>query len=112
MSRDLPPRDFEAELDPDVLPRLAFFLAGSLHQDLAPEHGSAARAAYEYAAGAELDELEELGHDWETLLAAARALPLERVNALLRERFGSAWQAVSVEEIEAVAEEFRRALHE
>jgi hypothetical protein len=112
VNREPPPRDFEAELDPAALPRLALFLAGSLHQDLAPEHGSAARAAYEYAAAAELDELEELAHDWETLLAAARVLPLERINALLRERFGSAWRATTVQEIEAVAEEFRRALRE
>ena len=105
-------RDFEAEITPDALPRLAFFLAGYLHEDLAPEHGTAARAAYEYAAEAELDELEELAREWEVLRAAARALPLGRLNALLRSRFGSAWQAATAEEIEAVAREFERALRE
>jgi hypothetical protein len=99
-------------LRPDDLPRLALFLSTYLHENLEVAHGSAAHAAWDYASEAELDELEELRDDWEVLRAAARALPLARVNELLRERFGSTWQAASSAEIEQVAEQFERALRE
>jgi hypothetical protein len=99
-------------LRPETLPRLALFLSGALQRDLAVVHGSAARAAWEYAEEAELDELGALAGDWQVLAAAARALPLAQVNALLRERFGSAWQAASRAEIEAVGETLGRALAE
>lgn len=104
--------DFEERLRPETLPRLALFLAGYLHEDLAVVHGSAARAAWEYAEEAEIDELGELAGDWQVLAGAARALPLARVNELLRERFGSSWQAASVAELDAVAETLERALVE
>lgn len=104
--------EVEDRLAPEELPRLAYFLGAYLHEDLALDHGSAAAAAWAYAEEAELDELEELAADWETLQVAARRLPLARVNALLRERFGSSWQAVSAAEVEAVAAELRRALAE
>jgi hypothetical protein len=106
------PFDLEERLAPDVLPRLAYFLGAWLHEDLALEHGSAAAAAWAYAEEAELDELEELAADWEELRAAARKLPLARVNALLRDHFGSSWQAVSAAEIDAVGAELHRALAE
>jgi hypothetical protein len=99
-------------LTPEELPRIAIFVAGFLRDDGGAGPVSAARAAFDYAADAELDELEELASEWETLLAAARELPLERVNACLRERFGSAWQASSVHDFEAVAAELERALRE
>lgn len=106
------PVDYEDRLAPELLPRLAYFLGAWLHEDLALEHGSAAAAAWAYAEEAELDELEELAADWETLRAVARKLPLARVNAMLRERFGSSWQALSAAEIDAVGAELRRALAE
>jgi len=104
--------ELEERVAPETLPRLAVFLGAYLHEDLALEHGSAAAAAWAYAEEAELDELEELAADWDALTVAARKLPLARVNALLRERFGSSWQAVSAAEIEAVGAELRRALAE
>jgi hypothetical protein len=97
-------------LSPDELPRLAVFIAGYLHQDLAVVHGSAARAAYDCAAEAELDELEELAAEWEALRALSRRVPIERINDVLRQRFGSAWRATSRDEIDAVAREFELAL--
>lgn len=106
------PDEIEDRIAPELLPRLAFFFGAFLHEDLALEHGSAAAAAWAYAEEAELDELEELAADWDALAAAARRLPLARVNALLRERFGSSWQAVSAAEIDAVGAELRRALAE
>ena len=99
-------------LTPAEQPRLALFLAEYLHQDLAVVHGSAAQAAYEYAAGAEIDDLEELAAEWAVLRAAAHSAPLERVNEVLRQLFGSAWRAVSRSEIDAVAQEFELALRE
>jgi len=107
-----PAAGIEDRLRPETLPRLALFLSGYLHEDLAVVHGSAAKAAWEYAGEAEIDELGELAGDWQVLAAAARALPLERVNALLRERFGSSWQAASLVEIDAVADTLERALVE
>lgn len=104
--------EFESRLTPDELPRVAFFIAGYLHEDLALEQGSAAAAAYDYSAEAELDELEELAAEWQVVCAAARELPLERLNALLRSRFGSSWQAAAASEFEAVAFELDRALRE
>lgn len=106
------PIDSEDRLAPELLPRLAYFLGAWLHEDLAVEHGSAAAAAWAYAEEAELDELEELAADWDILRTVARKLPLERVNALLRERFGSSWQALSTAELDAVGDELRRALAE
>ena len=64
--------EFEDRLRPENLPRLALFLSGYLHEDLAVVHGSAARAAWEYAAEAEIDELGELAGEWQVLAAAAR----------------------------------------
>lgn len=105
-------RDLEDRLDPLELPRLAQFLAAYLHEDLVPVHGSAARAAFQYAADAELDELAELAGEWQVLRAAAARLPLDRLNRLLRERFGSGWYVASRAEVEAVALELERALRE
>lgn len=106
------PRSPHERLTPEDLPRLALFVAGYLHEDLVPVHGSAQQAAWEYVREAELDELQELARDWQVLQAAARELPLAEVNRALRERFGSSWQALSRAEIDAVAEEFVRALDE
>jgi len=105
-------RELEDRLRPEDLPRLALFLSTYLGGDHAPAGGSAARAAWDYASEAELDELEELRDDWEVLRAAARELQLGPVNELLRERFGCAWQAESAAELEQVAEQFERALRE
>jgi len=99
-------------LTPEDQPRLARFFADYLHQDLSVVHGSAARAAYDYAAEAEIDELEELAAEWEVLRAATHEAPLERVNEILRQRFGSAWRAASRADIDAVAREFELALRE
>ena len=110
---EMRPEDLSLDrLSPDELPRLALFIAGYLHQDLEVVHGSAARAAYDYAAEAELDELEELAAEWEALRSLARHVPIERINDVLRQRFGSAWRAASREEIDAVAREFELALRE
>jgi len=97
---------------PEALPRLALFLGGRLGG--APEGGpvSAQRAAWDYAAEAELDELEELAADWQVLQAAARELPLAEVNRLLRERFATDWQALTRDELDAVGAELARALRE
>lgn len=105
-------REVEERLRPETLPRLALFLATCVDDDAAPSRGSATRAAWDYVQVAELDELEELSEDWEALRAAARELPLARVNELLRARFGTGWQAASPAEIEQVAGEFARALRE
>lgn len=99
-------------LTPEDLPRLALFLGGYLHEDLAVAHRSAQHAAWEYVGEAELDELQELASEWDVLRSAARELPLEVVNRLLRERFGSSWQALSRAELDAVGGEFERALRE
>jgi len=105
-------REIEDRLDPRDLPRLADFLAAYLHEDLVPVHGSAAAAAFHWIAEADLEEIEELAAEWQLLRSAAARLPLDRLNRLLRERFRSAWYVTSVEEIEAVARELVRALHE
>ncbi len=102
----------EARLTPDDLPRLAVFLAGYFGEGAPRSARSAAEAAYDYAAEAELDELEELARDWDQLRAIARALPLDRVREALRTRFGSSWQPLDTAELDAVAHEFERALRE
>ena len=99
-------------LSPEDLPRLALFLARYLGWEGAATHGSAAAAAHDYAAEAELDELDELAHEWEILRAAARTLSLAELNRTLATRFGGPWQAVSVDELDAVAAELERALRE
>jgi len=110
--RDDAQTDLEDRLDPRDLPRLAQFLAAYLHEDLVPVHGSAAEAAFAYAGETDVEELAELAAEWEVLRAVAARLPIERVNRLLRERFGSGWHAASRREIEAVASELERALRE
>jgi len=102
----------DARLTAEQSPRLAWFLAAYLHEDLAVEQGSAAAAAWSYAAEAELDELGELATEWDTLVEASQRWPLDRVNELLRTRFGSAWRATTAGEFEAVAFELHRALRE
>jgi len=106
------PTDTELEdgLDPRELPHLAAFLAAYLHEDLVPVHGSAQRAAFEYARDTDLEELAELAAEWRVLRLAAARLPLARLNRLLRERFRSGWHVASRAEVEAVAHELERAL--
>lgn len=99
-------------LSPDELPRLALFLADAVRDAAAGGAVSAQRAAWQYAAEAELDELQELADEWQVLRAAARELPLAEVNRLLRERFASDWAALSRDEIDAVGAELERALAE
>jgi hypothetical protein len=99
-------------LRPEALPRLALFLGGRLGGSTESGSIAAQRAAWEYAADAELDELEELAADWRVLQAAARQLPLAEVNRLLRERFASDWQALTRDELDAVGAELERALRE
>ena len=107
---ELDAAELDARLAPETLPYLAQFLAAYLHEDLAPVHGSAARAAYEFATEADFETLDQLAGDWWTLRFAARKLPLERLRRILGERFRSAWYPASVAEIEAVGEELERAL--
>lgn len=104
------PDVLDAALLPDALPHLARFLATSLHEDRVPVHGSAGRAAYEFAAEAEPEDLEALARDWWALRLAARSLPLTRVRRILAERFGCAWEPGSAAEIEAVGDELDAAL--
>lgn len=99
-------------IDPRELPRLALFLGAYLDAEPATRHGNAARAAYDYATEAELDELEELAFDWRQLAAAARRIPLADLNRLLRERFATSWQAASLDEIDAVTHELERAIRD
>lgn len=112
MTHEVDTATLDERLTPEGLPRVAFFLASYLHEDLEAVHGSAAKAAYAYVAEAEQDELEELAAEWEILRAAAHALPLARLNRILRERFRSAWYLSSPAEVDAVAYEFERALRE
>ena len=107
---ELDASELDERLAPESLPFLAQFLAAYLHEDLAPVHGSATRAAYEFAAEADFETLDQLAGDWWTLRLAARQLPLERVRRILSERFRSAWYPASAAEIEAVGEELERAL--
>lgn len=104
------PDELDRALFPEALPHLAHFLGAYLHEDLVPVHGSAARAAWEFAAEAELEELEALARDWWALRLAARALPISRLRLLLAERFGSAWYPASAAEIDAVGDELDAAL--
>ena len=111
MSRqDLDLEELDAALTAESLPHLARFLVACLHEDRMPVHGSAARVAYEFAAEAELDELEALARDWWALRLAARRLPIAGVRRILAARFGSAWFPSSTAEIEAVGDELDAAL--
>ena len=96
----------------EELPRLAEFFAAYLHEDWSLEYGSPAEAAYDYLAGADLPDIEELAGEWSVLATLGRELPLAEFNRLLQERFGSRWTATSEAEIEAVRRELERALLE
>ncbi len=112
---NLPATDLDAisaALDPESLPRVAAFLAVHLGADLDAGWTSAARAAHRYAAEADLDDLEELAREWETVRVAARHLPLARFNDLLERRFASPWRVATRDEVEAVARELEVALRE
>jgi hypothetical protein len=100
----------DAALAPELLPHLARFLAADLREDRFPAHGGAARAAYEFAAEAEPDEVEQLAREWWALRLATRALPLQRIRRILGTRFGSAWDPISAAEIEAVGDELDNAI--
>jgi len=106
------PGELDARLDPESLPRLAFFVGSYLSDEDGPARGSAARAVHEYAAEAELDEMQELESDWQMLRLAARHLPLGRVNQILHQRFGSVWAAASREEIDAIGLDLEAAIRE
>ena len=112
MPAELDTATLDEHLTPEELPRVAFFLATYLHEDLVPVHGSASKAAYAYVAEAEIDELEELAAEWEVLKAAAHHLPLASLNRILRERFKSAWFLTAPQEVDAVGYEHERALRE
>jgi hypothetical protein len=99
-------------LNPDDLPHLAVFLAGYLDAGGERRFASPAEAAFTFAGDADLDDVEGLAADWEILAEAARSHELAEINLCLRERFGSAWQAASKLEIEAVEQELERALRE
>ncbi|HEX9798879.1 MAG TPA: hypothetical protein VGC00_01785 [Thermoanaerobaculia bacterium] len=99
-------------LTPEDLPRLAIFFASYLGDEPGPPRLSAQQAAFEYVTDAELDELQELAGDWAVLRAAVRETPLPEINRVLGQRFGTSWQAVSRQEIEAIGAEFERALRE
>jgi len=94
------------------LPRVALFLDGYLGEEAARRHGSPAGAAYDYAAGAELDELGELTEEWRVVLAAARSLPPAAFRETFRKGFPGAWEAVSLADVEAIAAELESALRE
>ena len=104
-----PPLD---RLTPEDLPRLAIFIGAYLRKG--PEAGNASvqEAAWNYAAEAELDELQELADDWRVLRAAAREAPLETIRRALRERFDSEWQPLTFQELDAVGAELERAIQE
>ena len=99
-------------LDPEELPRLAEFLAGYLHEDWNLDYASAAEAAWSYLLEADLEAAEALAVEWGVLAAAARLLPLDELNRILRERFRSGWNVVDGDEIRAVSAELERALDE
>jgi hypothetical protein len=106
------PRSALDRLTPEDLPGLALFVGTYLREELATALGSAQHAAWEYAAEAELDELQELANDWQLLRVAAREAPLETIQRALRERFRSSWLPQSREEIDAVGAELEHALDE
>ncbi|HLF56956.1 MAG TPA: hypothetical protein VI942_08950 [Thermoanaerobaculia bacterium] len=113
MSRNYDDHRTNAErLTADDLPRFAVFLSSYLNDDSSAAASSAARAAYDYAAEAELDELGELAREWEIVCAAAREMGVERFNAALRDRFRSSWRVVAIAEVDAAFEELTRALRE
>jgi hypothetical protein len=99
-------------LDPEELPHLAAFLGGYLHEDWILDYASAAEAAWSYLLEADLEAAEALAVEWGVLAAAARALPLDELNRILRARFGSGWNVVDAAEIRAVSAELERALDE
>jgi len=106
---DRPPAE---KLNAVDLPRVALFLDGFFRGDLAREHGSPAGAAYDYAAGAELDELGELTEEWRVVLAAARVLPPAVFREAFRKGFPDAWEPVSLADVEAIAAELESAVRE
>ncbi|MGE0639369.1 MAG: contact-dependent growth inhibition system immunity protein [Thermoanaerobaculia bacterium] len=105
-------RELTDRFDAEQLPRLAQFLAAYLHEDWSLDYASPAEAVYDFLSGADLEEAEELAGEWSTLLALARDLPLDDLNRLIGERFGSPWRVTSVSEVEAVEQELVRALAE
>ena len=105
-------REALERLSPEELPRLAAFLAGYLHEDWNLDYASAAEAAWDYLLEADFDAAEGLAVEWGVLAAAARLVPLDELNRILRERFGSGWNVISADEIRAVSEELERALDE
>jgi len=114
MSRHLPddPRELVDRIDPEMMPRVAAFLAGYLHEDWTLDYGSPAEAMYEHLREADWDDVEELAAEWAVIEVASRTMPLEELAELFHSRFRAAWRPISRSEIEKISAELERALAE
>ncbi len=100
----------EQELTAETFPGLAAFAAGYLHEDLEPEHGSAAGAAWAFCEEADLEEVAQAARGWELLELVGRERGTAAAALLLVGRFGSAWQPAEPGDLERVGVELRRGL--
>ena len=89
-----------------AFPALRSFLRGYLHQDMADESGSVAKAVRQFCEDAAPDERRAVADEWARFLTQTRGWPLEAINRALTERLGSG-SLLEEADLETVSSTFR-----
>lgn len=84
-------------------PQLESLCGGYLHQDLAAEHGSAARAVQAWLADASRDDAMELSSEWRTFLNVTHGMDVDARAAALQQLAGGSWAPTNELEFEVVS---------
>ncbi|HXY50600.1 MAG TPA: contact-dependent growth inhibition system immunity protein [Terriglobales bacterium] len=93
-------------ISPAAFPALRNFLRGYLHQDMADESGSVAKAVRQFCEDAAPDERRLVADEWARFLTQTRGWSLEAINRALTERLGSS-SLLEETDLETVSSTFR-----
>ncbi len=94
--------------DPADFPALREFISAYLHQDLADEYGSAAKAVSGFLADASGDEILQVKEEWKRFRTAYHGRSLKDFRAALGQ-LGSAWLPENEAELKGLDEILNRA---
>jgi hypothetical protein len=89
-----------------AFPALRSFLRGYLHQDMADESGSVAKAVRQFCEDADADERRAVADEWTRFVTQTRGWPLQAINKALAEQLGSS-RLLEEADLETVSSTFR-----